>query len=103
MPPLLAVVYAAATLEANIVMAAAAFTVLWYLPEIILIRLAGWPFSLPALILRDLLLPVIYAAAWMGRGFEWHGREMTAFRSGGTVSPNGKPRRLRAFLSLRRL
>ena len=102
-PPLLAVIYAAAALEAHAGSAAAIFAVLWYLPEILLIRLSGWPLSVPALVLRDLLLPVLYAAAWMGRSFAWHGWEMTAFSGGGVVNPDGKPRRLRTFLSLRRL
>lgn len=57
-----------------------AFIVLWYLPELLLQRLAGWPGSIPAMLLRDMLLPFIFIAGLAGRSFEWHGRQLSTSR-----------------------
>lgn len=104
LPPLVAMLYAAWSFELALAPAGAAFLALWYLPEIVLIRIAGWPLSASALILRDLLLPVIYAAAWQARDFEWHGQKMTAFSSEEKASTvRSLPRRLRALLVSRAL
>jgi ceramide glucosyltransferase len=56
------------------------FIALWYLPELLLQRLAGWPRSIPALLLRDLVLPAIFVAGLAGRGFEWHGQQLSTSR-----------------------
>ena len=79
-PPLAAV--AAAALETGTPLWAAipAFVCLWYIPEALLARLAGWPcslMSLPAWIVRDLALPVLWVAAWTGRGVTWRGNVVT--------------------------
>jgi ceramide glucosyltransferase len=58
--------------------AGALFLVVWYLSELILVRIAGWPRSLTAMLLRDLLLPAVYVAGLMGRSFEWHGQHLQA-------------------------
>ena len=53
-----------------------AFALLWYGAEWGLARAAGWPASaqdVAAGILRDLLIPVLWLAAWSGRGIVWHG------------------------------
>lgn len=53
--------------------------VLWYGPEVILARVAGWPAGprdLLAMVLRDLALPALWAATWARRGFEWRGTAM---------------------------
>lgn len=62
---------------------ALAFMALWYLPELVLCRVSGWPRSLLALLLRDLLLPVIFVAGAIGSQFEWHGHRMTTAKSSG--------------------
>lgn len=56
-----------------------ALLALWYGGELALARIAGWNLglrSLPALLLRDLLLPAVYVAGWCGRGFVWRGNPM---------------------------
>ncbi len=56
-----------------------AFLALWYGAEWALARRAGWPAGwrdLGAMILRDLALPVLWAAAWARRGFAWRGNLM---------------------------
>lgn len=55
-----------------------AFAVLWYGPELILLRVARWPRSLAAMLLRDLMLPAVFCAGCAGSSFEWHGKAMTA-------------------------
>lgn len=56
-----------------------ALAVAWYLAEAWLARAAGWPVSARAALawaLRDLLLPLLWVAAWAGRGFAWRGNRM---------------------------
>lgn len=95
LPPFVAIMFAAYVFELPQPPLAAAFLALWYLPEVVLIRLAGWPLSLSALALRDALLPAIYVGAWIGRDFEWHGRRMRAVRAQEDCAPgrggNGQP------------
>jgi len=53
--------------------------VVWYGPELALARAFGWRLSLmtlPASILRDLMLPAIYVAGWASRGFRWRGHSV---------------------------
>ncbi len=52
----------------------------WYGAELLLIYLRGWHLSwttLPALVLRDFLMPAVWIASWFGNGFVWHGNAMT--------------------------
>ncbi len=56
-------------------------TLVWYLAELWLARLADWPASPRAILawpVRDLMQPALWAVAWTGRGFEWRGNRMTA-------------------------
>jgi ceramide glucosyltransferase len=65
----------------------------WYAAELLLSRAFGWPSGLrtvPAMILRDLLLPVLFVAAWFGSGFEWRGNAMTV-----ADNDNGRTARIR--------
>lgn len=51
----------------------------WFAAEWGLARQAGWPHGardLAMWMLRDLLLPAIWVAAWAGRGFTWRGNQM---------------------------
>lgn len=53
---------------------------IWYGPEAALARKMGWHWSWrmwPALLVRDLTIPVMWAAAWTGSDFVWHGNAMT--------------------------
>lgn len=59
--------------------ALAGFPMLWYGAELLLARVAGWsrgPRYLLAMVLRDAMLPAIWAATWAGRGISWRGHEM---------------------------
>ncbi len=70
-----------------------AYLAIWYGAEIALSRTYGWPSSwriLPAMLLRDLLLPALFIAAWFGSGFEWRGNAMTV-----ADNDNGRTARLR--------
>lgn len=56
-----------------------ALLALWYGAEAALARIAGWQLSLrslPAMLLRDLLLPAVWLAGWLGNGFVWRGNAM---------------------------
>jgi ceramide glucosyltransferase len=62
-------------------LAVLALAVLWYGAELLLILRADWPLSratLPCLILRDLMLPILWIDALGGRNFEWRGTQMDA-------------------------
>jgi ceramide glucosyltransferase len=64
---------------------------------------AGWPRSLPALLLRDMLLPLIFIAGCAGSSFEWHGKAMTASRQASASPRLGRlhPKLLWARLAAR--
>lgn len=50
-----------------------------YLPECALAAAKGWrvsPISIPAMMLRDCLLPAVWLRGWLGGAVEWRGNEM---------------------------
>ncbi len=61
-----------------------AFAAGWYGLELALIAIAGWPLSwrMPAaLLLRDILVPVVWVAGLFGNRFEWRGNAMTVAKA----------------------
>jgi ceramide glucosyltransferase len=65
----------------------------WYSAELLMSRAFGWPTGwriIPAMVIRDLLLPVLFVAAWFGSGFEWRGNAMTV-----ADNDNGRTARIR--------
>ena len=86
LPPLVALIAGLGLLGISAPGLVAGFVALWYVPELLLARIAGWPRSLAAIMLRDMLLPLIYLAGCAGSNFEWHGKPMTAARHGGARS-----------------
>lgn len=77
--PLSAGAYVAAMRGLNAAAVAAALLALWLGAEALLARAAGWHLSwrLPfALLLRDLMLPMLWIAAWLGNDFVWRGTKM---------------------------
>ncbi|OCX66810.1 ceramide glucosyltransferase [Thioclava sp. SK-1] len=54
------------------------FFAIWYGIEIALSRVAGWPYTIAAMILRDILMPALWVVTWARRGFEWRGSAMDA-------------------------
>jgi ceramide glucosyltransferase len=79
--PTLAVAFVAAQYGIAIIPSIAAMLVLWLGAEAALARTAAWHSSrrlLIAFLLRDLLLPVLWIAAWIGSDFTWRGTAMNA-------------------------
>lgn len=67
-------------------LAALALLVVWFGAEWALCRRAGWPSGpadVAAMVLRDLMLPAIYAATFASREITWRGTAMAAPREGG--------------------
>ncbi len=79
-PPLTFGALAAALAGWPVLDVVASLVVVWYGFEALLAYAAGWPFSLRMLflcMLRDILLPLLWIAAWTGNKFEWRGNAMT--------------------------
>ena len=79
-PALVIVAVASTYAQAPVAVTLPAFAVLWFLPEALLARVAGWPCSMRSLaawIVRDITLPALWAAAWTGRGVTWRGNVVT--------------------------
>ena len=80
LPPLLFALTAAAMMDVNLLATALAVLVLIYGPELVLTALNGWPISLhtlPAMIARDIIMPVIWTRSWIGSAVAWRGNVMT--------------------------
>ena len=77
--PLAASTYAASEAGFTPALALLLMPLLWYGPEYALARYAGWHFSarsLPAWMVRDMMLPAFYVAAWLSTDFVWRGHQM---------------------------
>jgi len=77
-PPLLSLIIASWLMNIDVAVVAFTFLILWYAPELLLARLSGWPRSISAMLLRDLMLVPLFVAGCLGNGFEWHGHLMNA-------------------------
>ena len=75
-PPLLALLFGASVMQMDLAAVALVFLALWHGPELALSRAAGWPRSCPAMLLRDLMLPVLFIAGCANRSVEWHGHRI---------------------------
>jgi ceramide glucosyltransferase len=78
--PTLAVAVAASGYGLSVPAAVAMLLSIWFAAEIALAESAGWHRSLGlavALLVRDLLLPVLWIGALLGTDFVWRGNEMT--------------------------
>jgi len=54
---------------------------IWLMVEAVLARAVGWHFTgrtVAALLMRDLLLPALWVAAWLGNDYVWRGTRVTA-------------------------
>jgi ceramide glucosyltransferase len=83
MLPSLAMALAAAHSDVSVPGALAAMVVIWFGAEAALAWRAGWrlaPRMIVALFVRDLLLPILWVAAWIGDDFVWRGTGMRAQR-----------------------
>ena len=78
--PLAATAFLAFAYDLPVAAALFAFGALWYGAEMLLAFTAGWPLSVRSLfaaILRDLMIPPLWAMAWSDAGFVWRGNAMT--------------------------
>ncbi|MBZ0149247.1 MAG: ceramide glucosyltransferase, partial [Pseudorhodoplanes sp.] len=79
LPPLAAAAFLAFALGMPIAATLFIFASLWYGAEMLLAFTAGCPLSprsLPAAIVRDLMIPPLWAFAWSDAGFVWRGNAM---------------------------
>ncbi|WP_080856474.1 ceramide glucosyltransferase [Agrobacterium deltaense] len=80
LPPLLFALAAAVMMDVNLAATAFAVLALMYVPELALAALNRWPVSLhtlPAMIARDMIMPVVWARSWIGSAVAWRGNVMT--------------------------
>ncbi|HZZ61373.1 MAG TPA: ceramide glucosyltransferase [Roseiarcus sp.] len=69
----------------------------WYALEALLASAAGWPLSwrsLPAWMIRDLLLPVLWGEGWTGDSFVWRGNAMSVDEAELSEAASGPPPRM---------
>lgn len=81
LPPLLILVVIASTLAIDPIPLAIAHVVTWYAVEAALALRAGWHWSMasiPASIIRDLMLPIIWISAMFQQRYEWRGNTIEA-------------------------
>ncbi len=80
LPPLVLSLIAASLADIDLVATTLAVIAIMYGPELMLALLKGWPVSfhtLPAMIVRDLTMPLIWARSWIGAPVAWRGNVMT--------------------------
>lgn len=78
---LILVAYAAPAVGWPIAAVVSAFAVAWYAIELAMIASCRWPLgfvTLPALLMRDVLIPALWIGAWSGTRFTWHGTALEA-------------------------
>lgn len=93
---IVAAAFAAPGLGMNAWASAALAALFWYGLEAVLAWMAGWPLSwrsLPAWMLRDLLIPVLWSEAWTGHSFVWRGNAMSVEEAELREAPSGPPPR----------
>jgi len=78
----------AAAADWSLAATALSFMAAWYGAEVALASAAGWQLSylsVPAWMLRDLLLPLLWVASWMGDDFVWRGNVMHVANRGSSA------------------
>jgi ceramide glucosyltransferase len=84
-PPMIACAIVASTTRWPVMDILLSFALAWYLAEAAVAYAVGWHLSWRSLVLsvlRDLLLPVLWFAAWMGDELVWHGNVMRIAQRG---------------------
>lgn len=79
-PPLVLASGAAALGDESLVTMGAFVLAAIYLPELALAYAKNWhisPLSLPAMLVRDLVMPIVWFRSWTVGEFEWRGNTMT--------------------------
>jgi ceramide glucosyltransferase len=83
--PLAAAAYVADAVDMPAPVLIAAVAAVWFGSEALLARTAGWHLSLASPVawaLRDALLPLAWAHAWLTDGYAWRGNEISTVESG---------------------
>ncbi|TIU79592.1 MAG: ceramide glucosyltransferase, partial [Mesorhizobium sp.] len=83
-PPLVLALVAAAGAGFSLSATALAVLVVAYLPECALASAKGWHLSLrmiPAMMVRDCILPIVWARGWLSGAVDWRGNTMTIHTS----------------------
>jgi len=78
--PLVLALVAAAGAGISLPLTALCVLALAYVPECALAWAKGWylsPRTIPAMMVRDLMLPAIWARGWLGGAVDWRGNAMT--------------------------
>jgi len=81
--PSLALAFAGATYGVSVPGALGGLAIIWFGAEAALAWWAGWrlsPRMIVAFVIRDLVLPILWVAAWIGDDFVWRGNGMRAER-----------------------
>jgi ceramide glucosyltransferase len=92
--PAIAAAYAAAEYGFSVPATIALFLIAWFGAEWALAQKTGWHRSwslFTALVLRDLLLPVLWIGAVSGNEFTWRGNKMAALNRGGARDESAQP------------
>jgi ceramide glucosyltransferase len=102
--PLIAGLYFAASEGLSLALVTALLWAIWFGAEAMLTRCAGWHFSwrMPlALLIRDLLLPVMWVDAWLNNEVVWRGSTVSEART--RVTRWRKLTAVPAYVAVRRL
>ncbi|MFB9952016.1 glycosyltransferase [Rhizobium puerariae] len=89
LPPLAFGIAAAVIADVNVAAVAAAILLAAYLPELCLAKAKNWPLSaasLPAMMVRDIMMPAIWLRSWIGGSFDWRGNTMTIGTEGSELN-----------------
>lgn len=81
--PVAAACIAASAVALDPLVASGCVITLWYLPEAMLTRAAGWHFSWQspiAWLVRDVAIPLVWVGGWMGNAFNWRGNDMNVLQ-----------------------
>jgi ceramide glucosyltransferase len=82
--PMIAGLYFAASRGLDLALVAGLLLAIWFGAEALMARCAGWHFSwrMPlAMLIRDLLLPVMWVDAWVNNEVVWRGSTVSEARS----------------------
>lgn len=85
--PLGALGFVVASFGSSILTAALALIIPWFSAELLLAYAAGWHLSRWSplmLILRDVMIPAVWVAGWIGNDFVWRGNAMNVAETGQT-------------------
>jgi ceramide glucosyltransferase len=78
--PILAASFAAQSADISVAGVIVGLAAFWYACEAALAHAAGWHvgrWSALAWVIRDLMLPILWSQAWLGKSFSWRGHDMS--------------------------